>query len=427
MAEENIKYPIGPSHSINVPSDFNFVPRSKDEVRIPIGPQHPALKEPESFSVALRGERIMGVDVKIGYNHRGIEKACEQRSFVQDVYLIERICGICSHTHSTCFVQAVEELAGLAVPKRGLYIRTLIGELERIHSHLLWLGVAGHEIGFDTLLMYSWRDRELVMDVLADLTGNRVNYGMNTIGGVRRDITPEQIANTLKNVDKLEEQTKYYIQLGTEETTLIQRLSGVGVLSPEDAVRLGAVGPTARASKVDRDVRRDDPYAAYGDLTFKVVTDDHNDVYGRTLVRLGELMEAYSMIRQLLKNLPDGPIAVRAPRKVPAGEALSRYEAPRGEDIHYVKSNGSENPERVKVRAPTLANIQAVSKMLEDRYLADLPIVVAAIDPCFSCTDRMVAVADRGVMSWEAVRRHGIDWYKKERGVDFTKLKWGNK
>jgi membrane-bound hydrogenase subunit alpha len=430
MAENNISYPIGPNHEINEPSDFSFVPRSKDEIRIPIGPQHPALKEPESFSVALRGERIMGIDVKIGYNHRGIEKACEQRSYVQDVYLIERICGICSHTHSTCFVQAVEELAGLAVPKRGLYIRTLIGELERIHSHLLWLGVAGHEIGFDTLLMYSWRDRELVMDVLADLTGNRVNYGMNTIGGVRRDLTPEQVANTLKVMDKLEEQTKYYIQLGTEETTLIQRLSGVGVLSHDDAVKLGAVGPTARASLVDRDVRRDDPYAAYADLTFKVVTDGHNDVYGRTLVRLGELMESYSMVRQLLKNLPDGPIAVRAPRKVPVGEALSRYEAPRGEDIHYVKANGSENPERVKVRAPTLANIQAVSKMLEDRYLADLPIVVAAIDPCFSCTDRAIAVDDRtsvkGTMNWEALRQYGIDWYKQQ-GVDFTKLKWGKK
>jgi membrane-bound hydrogenase subunit alpha len=426
MAEKNLSYPIGPDHQIKAPSDFNFVPRSKDEVRIPIGPQHPALKEPESFSVALRGERIMGVDIKLGYNHRGIEKACEQRSYIQDVYLVERICGICSHAHSTCFVQAVEEIAGLAVPKRGLYIRTLIAELERIHSHLLWLGVAGHEIGFDTLLMYTWRDRESVMDALADLTGNRVNYGINTIGGVRRDITPEQVANTLKVIDKLEEQTKYYIQLGTEETTLIQRLSGVGVLSNEDAVKLGAVGPTARASLVDRDVRRDDPYAAYADLDFKVITDNHNDVYGRTLVRLGELMESYSMVRQLLKNLPDGPIAVRAPRKIPAGEALSRYEAPRGEDIHYVKSNGTENPERVKVRAPTLANLQSVSKMLEDRYLADLPIVVAAIDPCFSCTDRAIAVAGQGIMSWEALRQYGIAWYKTQ-GVDFSQLGKGAK
>ncbi len=305
------------------------------------------------------------MNVRLGYNHRGIEKACEERTYIQDIYLIERVCGICSHSHSTCFIQAVEEIAGLEVPKRALYIRTLVAELERVHSHLLWLGVAGHEIGFDTLLMYTWRDREVVMDILALLTGNRVNYGMNTIGGVRRDITPEQIQQILTAVDTLEERTKYYIQVATTEETLIERLSGVGVLSRDDAIRLGAVGPTARASGVDRDIRRDDPYAAYGELSFKVITDNHNDVYGRTLVRVGELMESYQMIRQILRQLPDGPIAVKAPRKIPAGEAFSRYEAPRGEDVHYVKANGTEKPERVKVRAPTLANVQVVAKMLE--------------------------------------------------------------
>ncbi|MCK9604084.1 MAG: nickel-dependent hydrogenase large subunit, partial [Candidatus Omnitrophica bacterium] len=250
--------------------------------KIPIGPQHPALKEPESFSVALKGERIMGFDIRLGYNHRGIEKACEERTYTQDVYLIERICGICSHSHSTCFVQAVEEIAAVQVPKRALYIRTLIAELERIHSHLLWLGVAGHEIGFDTLLMYTWRDREVVMDILATLTGNRVNYGMNTIGGVRRDISKEQMQEVLKGIDILEERTKYYIEVATEETTIIKRLSGVGVLYYDEAVKLDAVGPTARASGVDRDVRRDDPYAAYAEMNFKVITDDHSDVYGRT-------------------------------------------------------------------------------------------------------------------------------------------------
>lgn len=396
------------------------------KVIIPVGPQHPALKEPESFMVTLSGEKIMKFSARLGYNHRGIEKACEERTYIQDVYLTERICGICSHSHSTCFVQAVEEIASLEVPKRGLYIRTLIAELERVHSHLLWLGVAGHEVGFDTLLMYTWRDREVVMDILALLTGNRVNYGINTIGGVRRDISPEQIKEIAKATDTLEERTKYYIQIATQETTLIKRLSGVGVLSHDDAIRLGAVGPTARASKVDRDIRRDDPYAAYGELKFKVITDDHNDVYGRTLVRMGELLESYSMIRQLIKNMPEGPIAVKAPRKIPAGEAVSRYEAPRGEDVHYVKSNGTEKPERVKVRAPTLANIQTVSKMLEDRQLADLPIVIAAIDPCFSCTDRLTVVKDasskkKQTMDWKELHSYGIEWYRKQ-GIDFTNL-----
>lgn len=397
------------------------------KVVIPIGPQHPALKEPESFSVTLSGERIMAFSARLGYNHRGIEKACEERTYLQDVYLIERICGICSHTHSTCFVQAVEEIAALQVPERALYIRTIVGELERIHSHLLWLGVAGHEVGFDTLLMYTWRDREVVMDILADVTGNRVNYGMNTIGGVRRDFDAAQIKSTLKAVDTLEDRTKYYIQVAKEERTLIERLSGVGTLSHEDAVKLGAVGPTGRASGVDRDTRRDDPYAAYGEIKFKVITDDHNDVYGRTLVRMGELMESYSIIRQAIKDMPDGPIAVKAPRKIPAGEAFSRYEAPRGEDVHYVKSNGTDKPERVKVRAPTLANLQTVAKMLEDGQLADLPIVIAAIDPCFSCTDRSIIARGYGIRSrkifrWEDLRTHGIEWYRKNRGIDFSKL-----
>jgi len=312
------------------------------------------------------------------------------------------------------------------VPPRGLYIRTLIAELERVHSHLLWLGVAGHEIGFDTLLMYSWRDREVVMDTLASLTGNRVNYGMNTIGGVRRDFTKEQLDDVLKVVDALEERTKYYIEVAMEESTLINRLSGVGSLSHEDAMKLGAVGPTARASNVDRDIRRDDPYAAYKDLSFKVITDGHNDVYGRTIVRVLELMESYKMIRELIAKMPDGPVAVKAPRKIPAGEAVSRYEAPRGEDVHFVKANGTDKPERVKVRAPTLANLQSVSKMLEDNNLADVPITLAAIDPCFSCTDRMIRVSDtaglkRGVLSWESLRAFSIDWYRR-RGIDFSAL-----
>ncbi|MGD0785932.1 MAG: nickel-dependent hydrogenase large subunit [Sedimentisphaerales bacterium] len=396
------------------------------DFKIPIGPQHPALKEPESFLLTMHGEKIASMTVRLGYNHRGIEKACEAQTYIQDMYLIERVCGICSHSHATCFIQAVEEIAALQVPKRALYIRTLVAELERIHSHLLWLGVAGHEIGFDTLLMYTWRDREVVMDILAMLTGNRVNYSVNTIGGVRRDITAEHIPQILKAMDTLEERTKYYIQIATEETTIIKRLSGVGVLSYDDGVHLGAVGPTARASGIDRDMRRDDPYASYGDVKFNVITDKHCDVYGRAVVRVLELMESYKIIRQILANLPDGPIAVKAPRKIPAGEAISRYEAPRGEDVHYVKANGTDKPERVKVRAPTLANVQVVAHMLKDRYLADMPIVIAAIDPCFSCTDRLISVTDadkgaKNIMTWPQLHSYSIDWHRK-CGIDFSEL-----
>jgi NADH-quinone oxidoreductase subunit D len=215
------------------------------KITVPLGPQHPALEEPESFQLLLEGESVAAATVAIGYNHRGMEKAAESRTYLQDVYLMERICGICSHSHSSCFVQTVEMLAGVEVPKRGLYLRAMIGELERVHSHLLWLGIAGHEIGFMTLFMYAWRDREVVMDILEMLTGNRVNYGMNTIGGVRRDITPEQAEEVLKALDKLEERTKYYADLALGEKTIELRLAGVGKLSKEDGLRLDATGPGA--------------------------------------------------------------------------------------------------------------------------------------------------------------------------------------
>lgn len=391
-------------------------------IKVPFGPQHPALKEPESFNLILEGERIIDAEVKMGYNHRGIEKACESRTITQCIYLIERICGICSHSHSTAFVQAVEEIAGLEVPPRALYIRTIIAELERIHSHLLWLGVAGHEVGFDTLFMYSWRDREAIMDLLALITGNRVNYGMNTIGGVRRDINSDQVKQILESLDLLTKRTEYYIQVAAGESTLRGRLSGVGKLPKETALRLGAVGPTARASGIPRDIRKDDPYAAYDKLDFKVITDEHADVFGRTVVRVYELLESYKMIRELVENLPEGPLAVKAPRKIPAGEAISRYEAPRGENIHYVRTNGTEVPERVKVRAPTLANLASIREMARGGYLADFPIIIAAIDPCFSCADRMIRISgDRReeLWSWEQLRNYSINWYR-QRGIDFT-------
>jgi NADH-quinone oxidoreductase subunit D len=300
----------------------------------------------------------------------------------------------------------------------------LVGELERIHSHLLWLGVAGHEIGFDTLLMYSWRDRELVMDLLAALTGNRVNYGFNVLGGVKRDLSDAQRAEVLTVVAALEARTRYYIEVASEETTLIQRLCKVGYLSREDVLRLGTVGPTARASDVPRDTRRDDPYLVYAEIPFDVVTDTHGDVYGRTLVRVGELLQSYRIIRHICENLPEGAISPKkVPRKIPAGEAVGRYEAPRGEDVHYVRANGTERPERVKVRAPTLANLQSVPRMLEANSLADVPITLAAIDPCFSCTDRMVELVEpdgrrRGQLTWEQLRQLGIAHYRRA-GIDF--------
>ncbi|MBQ3112150.1 MAG: nickel-dependent hydrogenase large subunit [Firmicutes bacterium] len=398
-----------------------------EKITIPIGPQHPSLKEPACFTITMEGEKVVNAVVGLGYNHRGLEKACESRTYIQDLYIIERVCGICSHAHSTAFCQSLEYLAGVEIPQRAAFIRTLVAELERLHSHLLWLGVGAHEIGFDTLFMYTWRDREKVLDLLATLCGNRVNYGINTPGGCRRDLNDEEIAMIRKAMNELEEQVKYYTELALNDTILAARLSGIGKLSHDDALRLGAVGPVSRASGVPDDVRAIDPYAAYGIVPFKVITDDHCDVFGRAVVRVLEMQESIKMIRFCLDNLPSGEIAAKFPRRIPAGEVFTRVEAPRGEDTHYVRSNGTDKPDRVRVRAATEANWHAVRHMIEGDMLADVPIIIAAIDPCYSCTDRSFVVKDPLTgkdkqMDWGALRQYGIDWYRKERGVDPSRI-----
>lgn len=387
-------------------------------VKMPIGPQHPALKEPENFIITLEGERVVDVDIRIGYTHRGIEKLMESRTYIQNLYLVERICGICSYAHVVNYSQNVEEILGLTIPPRASYLRTLVLELERLHSHFLWLGVAGHEIGFDTLFMYTWEDREVVQDLLEDISGNRVNYAFNTIGGVRRDLSEDLKKKVLEGMDYLEKRAAYYKEVAINESTILSRAEGVGILKPEIGKRLAAVGPTVRASGVAVDIRRDDPYASYADMSFDVITTDTCDVLGRVVVRVLEIFEAIKIIRQLMEKLPAGDIVVKAPRKVPEGEAVSHTEAPRGEDFHYLRANGTDKPDRYKVRTPTMANLPSIAEMLKDSYLADVPIVVAAIDPCMGCMDRLTLVkgeekpGDR--ISWDQLRAYANRWYAEK-------------
>src|SRR3972149_5056161 len=301
------------------------------EVVVPIGPQHPALKEPVNFKVVADGEVLVRLELDISYTPRGIEKAAEARDFVRVVPLLERVCGICSHSHTTVFVKGIEEAMKVDVPPRAQAIRTIVAELERMHSHLLWLGVAAHEIGFNTLFMWTWRDREAVQDMLEEITGNRVNYGINEVGGVRRDLKPAVINAALARLPLLEQRIATYADMAARERTMLMRFQGVGKLTKQQALDLGAVGPTARASGVDYDVRKDDPYLSYPDVPWKVVTDDHGDAFGRTPVRVGELREGLGIVRHCLENLPGGPITTKAPRAAPRAEVLSRYEAPRGE------------------------------------------------------------------------------------------------
>jgi Ni,Fe-hydrogenase III large subunit len=389
-------------------------------VKLPIGPQHPALKEPENFTITLEGERVVDVDIRIGYIHRGIEKLMESRTYTQNLYLVERICGICSYTHVVNFTQNVESVLGIQIPKRAEFLRTLCLELERLHSHLLWLGVAGHEIGFDTLFMYTWQDREVVQNLFELITGNRVNHAMNAIGGVRRDLSEDQRKKVMEGMAYLEKRAAYYKEVAVNEKTILARAENVGILKPKIALKYSAVGPTARASSIKVDIRRDDPYASYAETPFEVITTDSCDVLGRVVVRVLELFESIKIIQYLMEHLPPGEVTMKVPRKIPAGEAISHTEAPRGEDLHYLRSNGTEKPERYKVRTPTLANISSVAEMLKGTYLADVPIVVAAIDPCMGCMDRVLLLKEGSdqpgdLVSWERLRAYGIQWYA-ERG-----------
>ena len=357
-------------------------------VKIIIGPQHPALLEPEKFALIVDGETVKRVEPRIGYVHRGIEKASEARTYIQDVYLVERICGICNSCHATGFVEAVEKILKTEVPPRGKYLRTIILEVNRLHSHLLTLGHAGLEIGYEALFQYFWRDREPIMDITEILTGNRVISSSMTVGGVRRDLKETDVAKVKTVLADLRKRIPFYTKVYRDEPSIRARMQNVGTLKREDALKLGIVGPVARGSGVDIDVRKDEPYEAYGEIPFKVITKNTGDVWARMNVRMDEIEESIRIIEYALDHLPSGPFRVKVPRVVPAGEAVNRVEAPRGELFYYVKSNGTAMPERVKVRTPTFANIPAFLTTAIGESIADVPPNFVSLDPCFSCTDR---------------------------------------
>ncbi len=360
---------------------------------IPIGPYHPLQEEAEFFQLMVEGETVVDMDVRISYNHRGIEGVAMKRTWDQVPYLVERVCGICSASHPLAYVQAVEELAEAEVPERALYVRTIINELERIHSHLLWFGLAGHFIGYNTVFMWAWRYRDPCLDALEVVTGSRINYANHTVGGSRKDLTPEMVKCIREKVEEIGKPLDMLITTALEDPILALRLKGVGVLTEEDAVRLGATGPTARASNVPIDVRRDDPYAAYDRLDWDVITQPNGDVFDKVVVRLLETKESIKIIHQALDDLPEGPVQTKV-KEVPPGEGVGHVEAPRGETFHFVKSNGGPYPERHKIRAPSYVNVPTFKASCIGETIADVTITLASVDPCYSCTERMLVARD---------------------------------
>lgn len=376
---------------------------------LPIGPLHPMYVEAENIELSVDGETIVGAQLNVGYLHRGIEELMQRRNWIQNIYLSERICGICSGVHSVTYCRMVENMLGVKIPERASYIRTIILELERLHSHLLYLGVMGYEMGLDTVFHYCWKDREYVMEILEKISGNRVNYAMPTFGGVRRNIPSSYIQDFLKKLELLDRRREYYDRIFSGDRVVLARTRGIGVLPRRDVEQFSIVGPVARASGVPEDIRKASPYLTYGSVDWDVITLPQGDVQARILVKVRELRESIKILRACLGKLPPGDIKVKAPFAIPENEAVARTEAPRGELIYYGRSNGSDKPERVKIRTPTFANILSLNPMLKEQQLADFPVIVASIDPCFSCTDRItlidVSSGERETLSEQELRK----------------------
>ena len=353
---------------------------------IPFGPQHPVLPEPIHLDLVIEDETVVEAIPSIGFIHRGLEKLTEKKDFLDMVYIAERVCGICSFIHGLTYCLAVEEICGAEVPPRASYLRVIWSELSRIHSHLMWLGFLADAFGFENLFMNSWRLREKILDIIEETTGGRVIFGSCKVGGVRRDISDDDLKAIVKKLEIYRRDIKEITDVFLSDYSVKHRLVGAGAITGERAYELGAVGPTLRASGVAQDARKLG-YAAFGDIDIEPVVESGGDAYSRCKVRIREVFASIDMIEQAAAKMPAGPIEARV-TGVPNGEYFARTEQPRGEVIYYVKGNGDKFLQRMRIRTPTFANVPALVEMLQGCELADVPVLVLSIDPCISCTER---------------------------------------
>ena len=353
---------------------------------IPFGPQHPVLPEPIHLTLTVEDETITEVVPALGFVHRGLEKLVGIRDMHQMVQVVERVCGICSMIHAMCYSQGIEEMLGLEVPRRARFLRVIWSELHRIHSHLLWLGLFADSFGFESLFMQLWKVREKILDINEATAGNRIIVSVNVIGGVRKDLVPDQIKWIESGLIGVEKELKALENTLLRDYTIKKRTVGKGTISKSQAYELGVVGPTARASGLAQDMRQQ-RYAAFNELDFEPVVETDGDCYARLKVRLREIYQSIDLIRQAVSKIPQGELSVKATGK-PEGENVSRVEQPRGELLYYFKGKGEKYLDRLRIRTPTFANIPALLHMLPGMSLSDVPMIVLSIDPCISCTER---------------------------------------
>ncbi len=375
------------------------IEREFGELAINMGPQHPSTHGVFRLELHLRGETVVKVTPHIGYLHRGVEKLSETLEYDMLPPIYERDDYLSPTANSLAFVLAVEKLTGIEVPRRANYLRVITAELQRLASHLVWLGTFGLDLGGalgggSTLFLYCFRERERIMDLMEALTGTRFHTNMNQIGGVRYDVYDGFDRDVFKTLDYLETRISEYKEMLENNPIFLERTKDVGIVPQELAKEVGASGPVLRASGVPYDIRKNKPYSAYQEFNFQVPVGNKGDVYDRYTVRLKEMKESLSIVRQSLGGLPEGPIHSRKPVKTPSlfkppkGEAYAAVESPRGELGVFLVSDGSSKPYRVKVRSPSFSNIAIIPHILPGHLVADTVSILGSLDPVFGDVDR---------------------------------------
>jgi len=358
----------------------------KKTINIPLGSQHISLLEPVKFRFECENEKIIAVDSDVGFVHRGIEKACTTKFKYDTVgYVVARICGLCAITHSLCYTTAVENLLEGEVSQKVKYLRILLVELDRIHSHMLCLSHVCENAGFEAMFMQIMGDREYIMDLQEKITGNRIQFDYISIGGVNRDLSSELIKDIKKNLDIVKSKVDEYIDEFTNNWSLSLKFQGIGALSLEEAYSFNAIGPLARAAGLATDVRSESNYLPYDEVGYKMQMASDGDIYSRNMVRLNEILNSIQMCHNIVDGLPEGEIHTKLKGK-PNGESLVRLEAPRGELMYYIKGDGKSMLNRVRIKTPTFASIPAFMEVFQGSNYADAPAILASFDPCISCT-----------------------------------------
>jgi NADH-quinone oxidoreductase subunit D len=380
-----------------------------------MGPQHPSTHGVLRLLLEIDGETVVRVMPDIGFLHTGIEKTCEAKFYQQVVPLTDRIDYLCPMTNNLCYVLAVEKLLGLEVPPKAKWLRVLMNELTRINSHLVWLGTHALDIGAMTVFLYCFREREDVLRIFEMASGQRMMTSYFRVGGIALEPPLGFFERVRKFVDRFPEKVDEYENLLTGNPIWMMRTKGVARMTREDAIALGASGPTLRGSGVDFDLRRDMPYSGYENFKFKVPVSQDGDVFARYICRVRELRESNEIVKQALDGMPEGPIKADAPGivlpdrekmktqmealiyhfkiitegfAVPAGEVYQAVESPRGEMGYYIVSDGTAKPYRVHMRAACLANLQTLPKMCEGGLLADVVAAIGSIDIVLGEIDR---------------------------------------